>query len=89
MGWRINLGGTVFMTACVWPNCKQKTLDKRKHCTRELFSVVLTEISHKKTLKVSCGQIILLLKKRTCVKRAFKFEPEGFGLGKAKEDCHV
>ena len=80
------------MTACVWPNCMQKTLDKRKHCTRELFSVGLTKISHKKTLKavcVSCGQIILLLKKRTCVKSASTFEPEGFGLGKAEEGCHV
>ena len=69
----------------------QKTLDSRKHCTRELFSVVLTKISHKKTLKavsVSCCQIILFLKENLC-KSAFAFEPEGVGLGKVEEGCHV
>ena len=47
----------------------KKTLDKRKNCTRELFSVALTKISHKKTLKAAlCSVNYFCQKKRTCVK---------------------
>ena len=36
----------------------QKTLDKRKHCKRELFFVVRTEICQKKTLKAVFRAVI-------------------------------
>ena len=59
---------TVFMTLYGHIPYK-KTLDKRKNCTRELFSVALTKISHKKTLKaVLCSVNYFCQKKRTCVK---------------------
>lgn len=66
----------------------KKTLDKRKNCTRELFSVALTKISHTKTLKAVFCQLLLSKKANLC-KSAFTFGPEGVGLGKAEEGCHV
>ena len=66
----------------------KKTLDKRKNFTRKLFSVVLTKIS--KTLKAVFRAVkFYLSKKGNLCKSAFTFEPEGVGLGKAEEGCHV
>lgn len=89
-GWRINLAVTVFMTLYGHIPYK-KTLDKRKNCTRELFSVALTKISHKKTLKAALCSVNYFCQKKLAnlCKSAFTFGPEGVGLGKAEEGCHV
>ena len=51
-------GEAMFMTVYGQILYVQETLDKRKHCTRELFFVVRTEICQKKTLRAVFRAVI-------------------------------
>ena len=62
----------------------QKTLDKRKHCTRELVLVVRTDICHKKTLKAvfRAVKFYCCSKKRTFVKVPLRLGLKTFEKGR-------